>query len=214
MNRLFDLAQRHAGWLAASCCAVAALAFGSALDGYSHAQHPLAFLGARGFPHALAFNLTGFVIPGGLAASAAMALRTRLPGDAGWPARIGARLLLLSALAFAVQGLLPLDPNDLDGPGSQWHATAWTLWWIAAGAGAVLIGAGLLRRPGWRTFAGVALVASGLIVVFALSPPVLWPAGVGQRIAFGAWLGLLVFAGHAAATRRSAPWARSARRAR
>lgn len=188
---------RHAGWLAALCWLFAAIFFGAGLDGYSHAQHPLAFLGARGFPHTSAFNLSGFVIPGGLAVLAAMALRARLPGDAGWPTRIGARLLLLSAFAFAAQGLLPLDTDDLDGPGSQWHATAWTLWWIAAGAGAGLIAAGLLRRPGWRMFAGVALVAAGLIVVFALSPPVLWPAGVGQRIAFGTWFALLVVAGQA-----------------
>jgi len=192
-----DFIGRHAGWLAALCGVLAVLGFGAALEGYSQAQHPLALLGARGLPRALAFNLTGFVIPGLLAAAAAMALRARLPGDAGWSARIGARLLLLSALAFAAQGLLPLDPGDLDGPISQWHATAWTLWWIAAGAGALSIAAGLLRRPGWRTFACAALVASVLIVVLALSPPQSWAAGVAQRIALGAWFGLLVLAGRA-----------------
>lgn len=195
MNRLIALARQHAGWLAASCFALAAIGFGGGLDGYSHAQHPLAFLGARGVPRALAFNLLGFVVPGALAASAAIAWRAGLPGDAGWPARIGARLLLLSALAFAAQGLLPLDPADLDGPASQWHATVWTLWWIAAGAGALMIAGSLLRRPGWRTFAGIALLASGLIVASALAPPGPWPAGVAQRIAFGVWLGLLLLAG-------------------
>lgn len=196
-----DLIGRYAGWLAALCWLSAAIFFGAALEGYSHAQHPLAFLGARGFPRAFAFNLLGFVIPGVLSASVAIAWRTGLPADVRWPARIGARLLLLSALAFAAQGVLPLDPDDLDGPASQWHATAWTLWWIASGAGALLIAGGLLRRRGRRTFALAALVASVLIVVFALSPPASWPAGVAQRIAFGAWLGLLVLAGRAAGGR-------------
>ncbi|MFD0739535.1 DUF998 domain-containing protein [Lysobacter koreensis] len=194
MKNLIETVHRHAGWLAAACCALAAWAFGHALAGYSHAQYPLAFLGARGFPQALAFNLLGFVVPGALAAAAAMALRARLPGDARWPARIGARLLMLSALAFAAQGLLPLDPDDLDGPRSQWHATAWTLWWIAAGTGAALLGGGLWRRSGWRALAGMALASSVLVVVVALAPPGLWPAGIGQRIAFGAWLGLWIVA--------------------
>lgn len=195
MKDLIETVRRHAGWLAAACCALAAWWFGGALEGYSHAQHPLALLGARGIPQALAFNLLGFVVPGAFAAAAAMALRARLPGDAGWPARIGARLLMLSALAFAAQGLLPLDPNDLDGPRSQWHATAWTLWWIAAGTGAALLGGGLWRRAEWRALAGMALASSLLIVGVALSPPGLWPAGLGQRLTFAAWLGLWIVAG-------------------
>lgn len=204
-----DFIGRHAAWLAALCGLLAALGFGAALEGYSHAQHPLALLGARGLPRAPAFNLSGFVIPGVLAAAAAISLRARLPGDAGWPARIGAWLLLLSALAFAGQGLLPLDPDDLDGPVSQRHATSWALWWITSTAGALLIAGGLLRRPGWRTFAWAALVASVLIVVLALSLPGTWPAGVAPRIAFGAWLGLLVLAGRAGTARSSAPQARA-----
>lgn len=195
MKRSLDPISHHAGLLALSLCALSVMGFAAAFDGYSQLQHPVALLGARGMPHAAAFNLLGFVLPGVLAAWAAVALRGQLPGDANWAARIGARLLLLSALAFAAQGWLPLDPDDLDGPISQWHATAWTLWWIAAGAGALSIAAGLLRRPGWRTFAGAALVASLLIVVLALSPPESWAVGVAQRIAFAAWLGLLVFAG-------------------
>lgn len=210
MSRSLAAVSRHAGVLALSLCALSVIGFGAAFDGYSHLQHPVALLGARGVPHAAAFNVSGFVLPGLLAAWGAVGLRGQLPGNANWPARIGARLLMLSALAFAAQGLLPLDPDDLDGPVSQWHAMAWTLWWIASTAGALSIAAGLLRRQGWRAFAWAALVASALIAVFALSPPGTWPAGIASRIAFGAWLGLFVPAG---AARRSAPWARFARQA-
>ncbi len=208
-RRAGTLLGRHAAWLAAVCWLLAALGFGAAFDGHSHLQHPVALLGARGVPHAAGFNLLGFVLPGLLAAWAAVALRGRLPDDANWSARIGARLLMLSALAFAAQGVWPLDPADLDGPISQWHATAWTLWWIASAAGALSIGSGLLRRQGWRAFAWTALVASLLIGVFSLSPPGAWPGGVAPRIAFGSWLGLLVLAGRAGTARRSAPWARA-----
>ena len=190
-----DLIRRRVGVLAALCGLGSALGFGAVLEGYSHAQHPLALLGARGVPHALAFNAAGLLMTGLLAAAAAATLRGRLPGEAGWPARIGARLLLLSALAFAAQGLLPLDPGDLDGATSRWHATAWTLWWIAAAAGAAGVGVGLLRRRGWRALAWVALLASALVAWFALAPPASWPAGIAPRIGFGAWLGLLAMSG-------------------
>lgn len=186
---------RHAGWLAALCAVLAALGFGAALPGYLQAQHPLALLGASGVPLAWAFNLTGFVLPGLLAGVAAIALRSRLPGDGGWAARIGARLLLLSALAFAAQGLLPLDAGDLDGPVSQRHATAWTLWWIAAAAGATSLAAGLLRRRGARAFAWAALVAAVAIALLSWLPAERLQAGIAQRIAFGAWLGLIVLVG-------------------
>src|SRR3546814_9922281 len=65
-------------------------------------------------PHALAFNALGFVLPGVLAALVAWRLRASLDAGAPWAARIGAWLALLSALAFAAQGLLPLDPRDLE----------------------------------------------------------------------------------------------------
>ena len=106
-------------------------------------------------PHALAFNAFGFVLPGLLMAVVAWQWRKRLSGGAPWAARIAARLALLSALAFAAQGLLPLDPADLDAPASHAHATAWMLWWVALlparvpaggrsaqGSGAPRVGAG------------------------------------------------------------------------
>jgi len=213
-SRVMGFVGRHAGSLAALCGVLAALVFGTALEGYSQTRHPLALLGAHGMPRALAFNLTGFVLPGLLAAVAAIALRARLPGDAGWRERIGAQLLLLSALAFAAQGLLPLDPDDLDGPISRWHTTAWTLWWIASAAGAASVAVGLAVRQGWRAFAGAALMASVLIAGFSLSPPGILPVGIASRVALVAWIGLFVLAAHAGPSRRSAIGMRSPRPAR
>src|SRR5262245_48854967 len=123
MNRILSRYDAGLGLLAAACSLIAVVAFGAMLDGYSHLIHPLAWLGARGVPRATAFNLLGFVLPGALAAVVALRLRTRLPSRAGWAGRIGVALLLLSTLAFTAQGLLPLDPAELDGPVSQWHAT-------------------------------------------------------------------------------------------
>lgn len=169
-------------WLAAL------LGFGAMFDGYSHARHPVALPGAAGIDHALAFNVLGFLLPGLLVAWAALRLRAMLD-HAGWPARIGAHLWLLSALAFAAQGVLPLDPEEMDAGSSRLHAVAWSLWWIAFLPGAVMLA---LRS---RTFAVALGIAAAVLPVAAL----LMPVGLSQRVAIAAWFVLVGVAGHALA---------------
>ncbi len=188
-------AMRFAGLVAALLFATAVFGFGAALEGYLQTQYPVALLGADGFPHSLAFNLTAFVVPGTLAGVAMLALRHRLPGDAGWSSRIGAQLVFLSALGFIAMGLLPLDPRDLDGDVSSLHGTAWGLWCLAFVAGAALLGWGLRRRREWSRFARISLVAAiGVpFAAFVLGDVV--SAGIAQRIAFGLWFVWLILAG-------------------
>ena len=185
---------RHAAWMAPALWLTALLGFGAMVDGYSHVLHPVALLGARGMPQALAFNLVGLVAPGLLAAWAAYSLRQRLPEGAGWSARIGAWMLLVSALAFAAQGLLPLDPSDLDATGSRQHAVAWMLWWIAFVPAALLLAIGMLGVRGRRALALASVVAAILVLVFAVLAPVALWVGVAQRIAFGVWFAWLALA--------------------
>ena len=178
MNRWMGVA----AWAAVLACAAAAVVGGMRLDGYSHALHPLALLGGRGVPGAAAFNLAGFVVPGVLAALVALGLYRALPAAAGWWPRIGARLLLVSALAFAAQGLLPLDPQDLEGPESGLHASAWMVWWTAFAAGALLSATGA-RRTRIATIAAACVVLAMMLIPASVLAPVL-----AQRIAFAAWL--------------------------
>lgn len=179
-----------AGWAAALACVAAAVAGGMRLDGYSHALHPLALLGAAGVPGASAFNVAGFIVPGAVAALVALGLYRALPETAGWLPRIGARMLLLSAVAFAAQGLLPLDPQDLDGAGSGLHASAWLAWWVAFIAGAPLLAAGLGRIRVVTIATACVLVAMMLVPQSLLEPP------LAQRIAFAAWLAWLAISPH------------------
>lgn len=170
--------------------------FGAVHDGYSHALHPPALLGARGIDHAQAFNVLGYMVPGLLAGVVAMAMRAQLD-RASWMARIGPWLWLLSAGAFAVQGMLPLDPSDLDAQASRLHAAAWTVWWIAFVPGAALLGAGLGRDARWRVVRRVAAIAALLLPLFALFAPLGMPAGVAQRLALAVWFASLLAAGFA-----------------
>lgn len=186
------------GLVAAAVFALAVAGFGWALPGYSQVRHPVAVLGAEGVPHALGFNLLGFVLAGALAAAVALDLRRRLPGDAGWAVRVGAQLVLLSALGFVGLGLAPLDPEDLHNRASSLHATAWMLWWVAFVPGASSIAFGLRGRAGWRSLARASAVAALAVLFTALFAVELMPAGVAQRLGYAAWLAWLCVAGRGA----------------
>src|SRR3546814_11263441 len=114
-----------------------------------------------------------------------------LDDGAPWAARIGAWLALLSALAFAAQGLLPLDPRDLEADASRMHATMWTLWWVALLPAAVLLAFGSRARGPSRAL-GAARVALALVVVLlALLPLDLLAPAVAPRVVFAAWLAVV-----------------------
>lgn len=177
--------ERHAGWLAAVAFVAALLVSGWTLDGYSQRLHPIALLGAEGVPGAWIFNATGLVLPGVLAVVVALALYRALPPEAGWLPRIGARLVLLSGVAFAAQGMLPLDLRDLDGQAGRLHAAAWMAWWIAFVPGALLLAAGVRRLR----LAGIA--AACAVAALSVLPIDPLPPALAQRLAFVVWFGWL-----------------------
>lgn len=184
--------------VAAGSFTLALAVLGGAMDGYSQALHPPALLGAQQQPWALTFNLFGFVLPGVLGALVMIALRGRLDG-ARWPARIGSWLWLLSALAFAAQGLLPLDLNDIDAPVGHLHASAWTLWWLAFVPGGVLLALGLgSAGQAWGSLRVAAILSATLLPLFTLHAPLGLPAGASQRVGLALWLAAMLVAGVAA----------------
>lgn len=178
---------RLSGLCAALLFVLAVLGFGAGLDGYAQVRHPVALLGAHGVPHALAFNLLGFLLPGLLAVVVAEGLRRRLPATAGWAPRVGSQMLLLAGLAFAAMGLLPLDVDDLHGSASQLHASAWMIWVLGFVAGTLLLGISRLRQAQGRAL-GLAAVACGVLAAlaaFALQGVLSAP--LAQRLAFACW---------------------------
>lgn len=166
---------------AAFALAAHALTWG-AMFAFAHALAlpggwPLAVPGASGLPHAGGFNALAFVLPGGAIALLAWHVRRRLGARATLWAGVALRLWLLAALLFAAQGLLPLDPNELDAGGSRAHASAWLAWALALGAAAAL---SALALPAARW--GSAAAALAVALVLALAPP-----GFADRLLLGAW---------------------------
>ena len=165
--------------------ALALCGFGLALDGYAQHLHPVALPGASGIPRARAFSLLAFVLPGALAALLAMRARGALPPAASMAARLGWTLALLAALAFAAQGLLPLDPAALDEARSRLHGMAWAIWEIAFVAAALLLALGVARTHPVNAAGHAA--AGATVFVFASLAGEVMPAALVQRIAFAAW---------------------------
>lgn len=189
-----------AGVAAGLCFALALLGFGAALDGYAHAVWPVALLGAEGVPRATAFNLFGFVLPGLLAASVAWGRRGGLQAGAGLPLRLGWMLALLAALAFAMQGLFPLDASEPAGGRGRLHGVAWGLWGIAFTAAAAMLSMGALAaRRRWQAFAHLCAGALVFAPAWLLADAV--PVALAQRLAFAAWFAWVAWAGWGARTR-------------
>jgi len=191
-----DGALATGGLLAGPVFALALAGFAARLPGFHHALHPPALLGATGVPGATAWNFIGFGLAGVLALLGTLALDRAVRRDgAGAVARVGTTLLLLSTLAFAAQGLLPLElgrPIDV-GPG-RLHVAAFTTWWIAASAGLMLLAPGLAALPRWRGLVPVALGAAVLVLVFLHADVPAIAPGWRQRWALGAWFGWVAWA--------------------
>jgi hypothetical membrane protein len=195
MNRGTSMAGDAALLMFIAAAAVFGAMFDAGDGGFSQRTHPLAWLGAQGMARATLFNLCGFVLPGMLAAVALWSLRPALPADARWSARIGAQLVLLSALAFAAQGVLPLDLQDMDGAASGLHAAAWTVWCLSFAAGALALAWGLRRNPPHRGIPMICVVAGSIVPLFAFVAPLWIPNAFAQRAAFVLWLGWVAWAG-------------------
>ncbi|WP_312709885.1 DUF998 domain-containing protein [Stenotrophomonas sp.] len=178
---------RWLGLCAAVLFMTAVVGFGASLGGYAQGVHPVALLGAQGVPHALTFNLLGFVLPGMLAMVVAERLRRRLPATEGWAGRVGSQMLLLAGLAFAAMGVLPLDLDDLHGGASQLHASAWMVWVLGFVAGTLMLGASQMRGAGARAPGLFALAAGLAAALAAFGLQGLLPAPLAQRLAFACW---------------------------
>lgn len=186
MQRLIQLAAP----VAALLWAIAVFGLGARFDAFSHLQHPVGLPGATRVPGAALYNSAAFVVPGLLSAAVPLVLRERLR-DAGLIARLGAQALLLSALAFAAQGLLPLDSDAIDGVSSRLHASAWTAWWVASVVGAILIAAGRRRTSATSATAAPLLLLAVATCLLAVIAPAFMPAGLAQRLAIAAWFGAI-----------------------
>ena len=191
--RKFSAPLRYHGLVAVVLLLATASVWSTLSPGYLHGLHPLSLLGAKGMPQATAFNALAYVVPGLIAAHLGWGLRRYW--HARWASRIGGNVLMLSGLAFAAQGVLPLDPGDLDGAASQRQAAAWMLWWLAFVVGTALLAWGERGRDKARTLVRCSALAAMALTLLAVVLPQLIAPALAQRAGVGVWLLWLVIAG-------------------
>lgn len=190
-----------AGPVAAVVWLLAVFGFGMRLEGYDQLRHPVSLLGAHGVPGGTAFSMLGFVLPGILAAAAALDLALRMPVTAPRALRVGGQMLLLAAVAFAAMGLLPLDVEDIENRASQYHASAWLLWLVGFSAGALALRLGSARDAAWRPLANLAVGCALWSLCSAFLFEIALPVAMAQRLAFLGWLVWLLGAARLAPAR-------------
>ncbi len=183
------------------CCVLAAIifwialvAFGTMRSDYSHLTRAVSELGAVGAPHALAWNVLGFIVPGLLLAAGGVAIGTVVDGRRGalrW-------LLAGSGVAFAATGVFPAVMHDgapvMQAPSTVGHVVMLLLssvfWLVAIG----VLFRTLTREPGLRRLLTpfaivtvVALLALAANVLHDAIQPLAHRPGLAQRLGFAGY---------------------------
>lgn len=176
---------------------VALFAFGALHSDYSHLHKAVSELGVLGAPHALAWNLIGFIMPGLLLALFGAGLATAIDGRRGalWC------LLVLSGLCFAATGFVPGEMHNgspmMESPLTQGHllfSNLAPLFWAIA---SFLLIRRVKKNPNWKPFTTLATVSAVVcvggslssIVASAVIPILSEMPGLVQRFIFAFYFG-------------------------
>lgn len=172
-------------------------AFAASRTDYSHLHKAVSELGVLGAPHALAWNLIGFIVPGLLLALFGAGLAITIDGRRGalwW-------LLVLSGLCFAGAGVVPGEMRNgspmMESPMTLGHLVfanlAPLLWAIAA----FLVIRRVKKNSSLKPFVNLATVyavvcVGGFVLVIVASaaiPDLRHMPGLVQRFCFAFYLG-------------------------
>lgn len=180
--------------------------FAAAYPGYSHSHKAISELGAFGAPHALAWNLIGFIAPGILLAvcGAGVAQAIEVSGRK----TVVYWLLVMSGVGFAGTGLVPAEMRQgspfMQSPFTLGHVLMTLLSGIPWTISALLVIRQVTRNPSWQGSRNIVIIlAAACIAGFAVNivgpalPVLAYRPGLAQRISFGMYFGwFLIMAIH------------------
>lgn len=172
----------------------ASVVLGALRPSYSHVANTVSELGAVGTPHAAAWNVLGFIVPGILLAiTGAAVARAVIPTPSVLRA-VATVLLVLSGVAIAGQGLMPAEMvngvADVTSASTRAHFVSSLVSGAAWAVAVFLLIAPMKRNPEWR---GLWIVSVALLLLVFGASLVLrgnLPDGLAQRIGnafFCAW---------------------------
>ena len=153
---------------------------------YSHVVNTISELGAVGTPHAAAWNVLGFIIPGVLFALTGATIARAVNPEPSLSRTLATVLLVLCGLAVAGQGVMPAEMTngvaDIASPSTRAHFISSLISGAAWALGALLLVGPMRRNRNWRS---LAIVGAVLVVLTLLASSTLrgnLPDGLAQRI--------------------------------
>lgn len=170
------------GALAAPLFLVAIAVFGVMRPDFDHAHKAVSELGVFGAPHALAWNLVGFIAVGLLVAVFSWGF---FRATRSWAGLI---LIGLSGLAFAAAGVFPADMDNLSSASSRAHIVASFASLFAFTVGSFVLAWQFRHRDGWRIAAAISLLLGLLAMASIPLGETGVPPGLAQRMGFAAYL--------------------------
>jgi hypothetical membrane protein len=199
---LAEILSRKPAVVAAVVFWTALFVFAAIYPGYSHLHRAVSGLGAFGAPHALAWNVIGFIIPGLLLAVCGGGVGLAIDGRRSllfW-------LLVVSGLGFAGAGVFPAEMRNgnpvMQSPWTAVHVLMISLsgfpWVIAAFVLVIRV----RRSARWQglipislILAVVAFLGLGLNVFGSSIPALADVPGLAQRLALAIYFGWFAVAG-------------------
>ena len=164
----------------------ASVALAALRPSYSHVVNTVSELGAVGTPHATAWNVFGFIIPGVLLAIVGATIARTANPVPSLSRTLATVLLVLCGLAVAGQGVMPAvmanGVADVASISTRGHFVCSLISAAAWAVGALLLVGPMKRNPYWQNvyIVSAALVVLTLVVALALRGTL--PDGLAQRI--------------------------------
>jgi hypothetical membrane protein len=164
----------------------ASIALAALRPSYSHVVNTISELGAVGTPHATAWNVLGFIIPGALLALAGATIARTVNPKPSVSRTFATALFVLCGLAVAGQGVFPAamanGVADVTSASTRGHFISSLLSGATWAIGALVLVGPMKRNPNWHSLyiVSAALVALTLVASFTLRGAL--PDGLAQRI--------------------------------
>ncbi len=164
----------------------ASVVLGALRPSYSHVVNTISELGAVGTPHAAAWNVLGFIVPGLLLALAGATIARTASPQPSLSRTLATVLLVICGLAVAGQGVMPAEMTngvaDVASTSTQGHFIGSLISGAAWALGALLLVGPMKRNPNWRSLSIVSAVLVVLTLVASLTLRGTLPDGLAQRI--------------------------------
>ena len=165
----------------------ASVVLGAFRPSYSHVVNTISELGAVGTPHATAWNVFGFIIPGLLLAIAGAAIARTANPEPSLSRTLATVLLVLCGLAISGQGVMPAEMAngvaDVTSTSTRGHFISSLISGAAWAVGALLLVGPMKRNRNWQSLYIVSAVLVALTLVASFTLRGTLPDGLAQRIA-------------------------------